>query len=71
MTRAQAIKKHCLDCAGESPKEATLCEITDCPLWPYRLGNSLESKAYKKRVGKWQFLEVSSSKTATLAGNDD
>lgn len=62
MTRAKAIKKHCFECAGESAKEVTICELKDCPLWPYRLGNSPESKAYQKRVARYGFLEDSINK---------
>jgi hypothetical protein len=37
-------------CSGESPKEATICHLFDCPLWPHRLGASITSKAYKRRI---------------------
>ena len=70
MTRAKAIKKHCLECSGGSGRDVTTCEITDCPLWPYRLGNSPESKAYQKRVAQYGSLQDSSSKTSTLGKND-
>ena len=55
MTRAKAIKQHCFDCAGGTAKEVTLCELTDCFLWPYRTGQSPESKSYQKRMAKAQF----------------
>ena len=38
MTRAKAIAKKCLECSGDSAKEATLCQVFDCALWEYRLG---------------------------------
>ena len=50
LTRAQAIKKHCFDCAGDHRAEVVGCEITDCPLWPYRLGSSPEAKSYQERL---------------------
>jgi len=38
MNRAKAISKYCLECSGGSSKEATLCHLFDCPLWPHRFG---------------------------------
>jgi len=83
MTRAKAIQAFCFGCAGDSHKEVTLCVIPDCPLYPYRFGSSPEAKGYKLRMKlakeRWpdEYLAImpatksSSSKTATLAGNDD
>ena len=48
--KARAIRDKCLECSGDSPKEVTLCHIFDCPLWPFRIGASIESKQYKKRI---------------------
>lgn len=31
-----AIHAKCLDCSGGMRKEVQRCNITDCPLWPYR-----------------------------------
>jgi len=50
LNKSKAIKLKCLDCSGGSPKEVTLCSIFDCPLWPYRTGNSLQSKICRKRI---------------------
>jgi len=33
----KAIRSQCLGCCGSS-KEAALCTVTQCPLWPYRFG---------------------------------
>ena len=63
LTRALAIKKHCSDCAGDTKKEVICCELTDCPLWPYRLGDSLNSKSYLRRAGKYGVSSDLSSKT--------
>ncbi len=52
MTRSKAIKLYCLECGGGFPKEVTLCVIGDCPLYPFRFGNSPESGAYKTRMTK-------------------
>jgi hypothetical protein len=50
MTRAKAIQAYCFECAGDSHKEVTLCVLKDCPLYPYRFGNSPKSKGYKERM---------------------
>lgn len=50
MTKGRAIKMHCLDCAGGTALEVTLCGITDCPLWEHRLGCSPRSRQYQERV---------------------
>lgn len=50
MTRAKAIQAHCFGCAGDSHKEVTLCVVKGCPLFPYRFGNSPDSKGYKERM---------------------
>jgi len=34
----KAIRAKCLDCCGGSAREVALCEIEDCPLFPYRFG---------------------------------
>ena len=34
----KAIRAKCLDCCGGISKEVSLCEISDCPLFPYRFG---------------------------------
>ena len=50
MNKSQAIKKYCLECSGNSPKEVTLCHLVDCPLWQFRFGYSIKDKRYKKRM---------------------
>ena len=50
MSKTKAIRLKCLDCSGDSPKEATLCPVVDCPLWPYRFGYSMKDKRYKRRM---------------------
>ena len=37
-TPIKAIRKKCLDCTCNQPKEIRLCPIIDCPLYPYRMG---------------------------------
>lgn len=37
-TMEQAIKRKCLECSGNSKTEVANCNIKDCPLYCYRLG---------------------------------
>ena len=37
-TPIKAIRKKCLDCTCNQPKEVRLCTIIDCPNWAYRFG---------------------------------
>ncbi len=50
LSRPDAVRLKCIDCAGDSPKEVTLCQVFDCPLWRYRCGYSVKSPQYKKRM---------------------
>jgi hypothetical protein len=45
----KAIRQHCLDCSGGSPQEVRLCEMDDCPLYPYRMGHR---PGHAAKVGK-------------------
>ena len=38
-TPIRAIRKKCMDCTCNQPKEIRLCTIIDCPLYPYRFGH--------------------------------
>lgn len=38
-TRA-AIRNHCISCCAGQTSEVRKCALTDCHLWPYRLGLS-------------------------------
>jgi hypothetical protein len=64
MTKQDAIRKHCLECAGDSRKEVTLCPLFDCPLWPWRTGTHTSSKTYVERVTRT--LEGSPEEVAEL-----
>ena len=50
MTRRNAIKAKCVDCSGGSAQEATLCQVLDCPLWTFRLGQEPDSPTHIARV---------------------
>lgn len=36
----KAIKQKCLDCSGWSRTEVELCPLTECSLYPFRLGKN-------------------------------
>lgn len=48
-TCGDAIRKNCLECAGDHFKEVTLCPVTKCPLWGHRMGSILTSKEAQER----------------------
>ena len=37
-TPIKAIRKMCLQCTCNQPKEVRLCPVIDCDLYPYRMG---------------------------------
>ena len=39
ITRSKAIRLKCLDCCCGNSPEVRRCNITNCPLWRYRMGN--------------------------------
>ena len=48
LSPVQSIKKYCLQCSGDSPKEVRECIIETCPLKPYRQGQNPNRKGLKK-----------------------
>ncbi len=40
LTPIKAIRAKCLDCMCGQPKEVRLCPMTDCSLYPYRMGKN-------------------------------
>lgn len=44
------IAMKCLDCAGGTSKEVTLCHLFSCPLWAVRFGYPQKSNQYQKRM---------------------
>ena len=44
LTPIKAIRKKCLDCSGWKPAEVRLCEMTDCPLYRFRMGKNPNRK---------------------------
>ena len=37
-TPIKSIREKCIDCSGGQLKEVRLCPVTDCALYPYRMG---------------------------------
>lgn len=40
LTPMKAIRAKCLDCSAGSSNEVKLCQVTNCPLFPYRFGKN-------------------------------
>lgn len=36
----KAIRAKCLECCCDQVVEVRLCDMTDCPLWPFRMGRN-------------------------------
>ena len=36
----KAIRAHCIECSGGAKQEVAACIITECPLYPFRLGTN-------------------------------
>jgi hypothetical protein len=43
MTKTKSIRKFCLACVGDSPKDVAFCTDPKCALWEHRLGTDLRS----------------------------
>lgn len=55
-----AIRLKCLDCSAFQEKEVRLCPVTDCPLYPYRMGHIPKTKipTIKFNVAKAKLLKI-------------
>jgi hypothetical protein len=38
VSRGDAIRANCIDCAGGNTAEVRRCAMLRCPLWPFRMG---------------------------------
>lgn len=50
LTKTKAIVSYCRECSGGSSKEVTLCNLVDCPLWPWRFGCKMGSPVFMTRM---------------------
>ena len=48
LTPIKAIRAKCLDCSCGSAQEVRLCPMTECSLYPYRLGHNPKLKGKRK-----------------------
>jgi hypothetical protein len=55
-TPMKSIRKKCLECSGDSPKNVAECHITDCPLYAYRFGKNPKRAGIGNRDG-WRNLK--------------
>lgn len=43
-----AIRQRCLDCSAYNPYEVKMCPMSECPLYPYRMGVLNSSTKFTK-----------------------
>lgn len=58
LTPVKAMRAKCLDCCCNQPTEVKLCPITDCPLYPYRMGHNPNRKGKGGNVEHLRKKEV-------------
>jgi hypothetical protein len=61
----KAIRAKCLDCSCNSTREARLCVILDCPLYPFRMGKNpyrMVSEARREHGRRLAALRIKSVK---------
>ena len=55
MSRKTAIKAMCLSCGDGGYKDRENCPETECPLWPYRMGECKKGKSMERNLAIKQF----------------
>ena len=50
MSAKTTIRKYCLWCCMDSYKEVTLCPSTDCAIWPFREGETIQGQSKQKAI---------------------
>lgn len=65
MTPVQAIRAKCLDCSGGNRAEVRLCPVSDCSLFPFRMGRNPNCRP---RMGKTTFPPRAVTKPAGSQG---
>ena len=66
LTPMKAIRAKCLDCCCGIAQEVKLCPITDCPLYPYRMGHNPNRKGKGGNAGHF-----APKSTAQVGESDD
>ena len=49
LNRRKAIAERCLNCSGFIPSERAYCEMTDCELFPFRMGKGKQDADLRNR----------------------
>lgn len=62
----KAIRQKCLECVALNSEAVRTCHITDCPLWPYRLGHGVTHDPEGKVVKHKARSEAQRKKDALL-----
>lgn len=57
-TPLKAIRLKCLDCSAGQTKEAKLCPVEKCSLWPFRLGHRPKDDTKPKRKANPAAIEA-------------
>lgn len=50
LTPLKAVRAHCTECCGGSPREASLCPASGCPLHPIRNGQNKDPKTGRNKI---------------------
>lgn len=61
----KAIRAKCLECSAQNPVEVRLCPVTECALYPFRLGKN----PYRKPVSEEQRRLMSERAKKTFQKN--
>lgn len=51
LTPIKAIRAKCLDCSAGHPSEVRMCPVSDCAIYPYRLGKNPNRSRIGKKTG--------------------
>ena len=49
LPRTKAIRRNCIECCCGNAAEVRRCEITDCFLWPWRLGRGSRARLSRSK----------------------
>lgn len=70
LTPIKAIRAKCLDCMCNQATEVRLCPLTDCSLYPYRMGHNPNRKGMGGNI-KALSAEKSDSACKTQRGGEN
>lgn len=63
----KAMRAKCLECCAGSPSAVKRCPMTDCTLWPYRLGVGICTNREGEREKTLRSCKDSDAQRAALA----